>query len=323
MQTGLGWSLTTAALMLLMATASAADGNQSAAKPKVWSNATELSVVRTEGNADTQTFGFKNTLRRMWPGARLRVRVDGVRSRTGARRILVVQPGLRFAPGEWPEDFETVVGSADDARGVEQYFVEGRVEFTISDRFFWNAGTSWDRNKFAGIRNRYLGFGGIGTQWIKKRDVSFSTGYGISYTARHETNPDVTKDDRFGGIRFDSDYHHRLGAGLELDSDFAMNMNLHEASDYSVNVTNAVGVAMTDHLSLRVSLQHLYERQPALEDSRIVGRVKLVDPDGVPGSGDELFETIGAGGTSIDFGSGRIRKNGLDTIFRTALVISF
>ena len=35
-----------------------------------WSNATELSVVRTGGNADTQTFGFKNTLRRNWTRAR-------------------------------------------------------------------------------------------------------------------------------------------------------------------------------------------------------------------------------------------------------------
>ena len=64
-----------------------------------WSNATELSVVRTHGNAETQTFGFKNTLRRNWTGARARLRVDGIRARASGDRFLVVAPGLRFRPG--------------------------------------------------------------------------------------------------------------------------------------------------------------------------------------------------------------------------------
>ena len=288
-----------------------------------WSNATELSVVRTGGNADTQTFGFKNTLRRNWTRARARLRVDGVRARTGGDRILVVEPGLRFPPGALPDEFETAVAHADGTPDVEQYFVEGRVEVSISDRFFWNTGTSWDRNNDAGIRNRYITFGGVGNVWADTDDLSFSTGYGISYTAREEIEPDVAKDDRFGGFRLDSAYHHRLGAALELDSDLALNVNLLSASDYSLNVTNAVGAAISDHLSLRVSLQHLYEHRPALEDAAIRARVMLSDPDGTPGSGDEVFETTVAGGTVLDFGTGRVRKAGLDAILRTALVVSF
>ena len=42
-----------------------------------WSNATELSFVRTQGNAETQMSGFKNTLRRNWTRARARLRIDG------------------------------------------------------------------------------------------------------------------------------------------------------------------------------------------------------------------------------------------------------
>ena len=71
--------------------------------------------------------------------------MDGIRARTGGDRILVVEPGLRFVPGELPDEFETAVAHADGAPDVEQYFVEGRVEVSISDRFFWNTGTSWDR----------------------------------------------------------------------------------------------------------------------------------------------------------------------------------
>ena len=288
-----------------------------------WSNATELSVVRTQGNADTQTFGFKNTLRRNWAGARARLRVDGIRARASGDRFLVVAPGLRFRPGEQPEGFETSAAVTDGPPDVEQYFVEGRFELNISERFFWSAGTSWDRNDDAGIRNRYVTFSGVGNTWADTEDLSLSTGYGISYTARDETTPDAAKDDRFGGFRLDGDYHHRLAASLELDSDLALNVNLRSASDYSLNVTNALGVAMSRHLSLRVSLQHLYEHQPAFEEAPILARVMLIDPDGAAGSGDELFETVPDGGAVIAFGNGQIRKAGLDVIFRTALVISF
>ena len=288
-----------------------------------WSNATELSVVRTQGNADTQTFGFKNTLRRNWTGARARLRVDGIRARASGDRFLVVVPGLRFRPGEQPDGFETSAARTDGPPDVEQYFVEGRFELDISERFFWSVGTSWDRNDDAGIRNRYVTFSGVGNTWADTEDLSFSTGYGISYTAREEAAPEAAKDDRFGGFRLDGDYHHRLGAALELDSDLALNVNLRSASDYSLNVTNALGVAMSDHLSLRVSLQHLYEHQPAFEEAPILARVMLIDPDGAAGSGDELFETVADGGAVIEFGQGRIRKAGMDVIFRTALVINF
>ena len=288
-----------------------------------WSNATELSIVRTQGNADTQTFGFKNTLRRNWTGARARLRVDGIRARASGDRFLVVVPGLRFQPGEQPDGFETSAARTDGPPDVEQYFVEGRFELNISERLFWSVGTSWDRNDDAGIRNRHVTFSGVGNTWADSEDLSFSTGYGISYTARDEAAPDAAKDDRFAGFRLDGDYHHRLGASLELDSDLALNVNLRAASDYSLSVTNALGVAMSEHLSLRVSLQHLYEHQPAFEDAPLLARVRLIDPDGAAGTGDELFETVADGGAMIEFGNGQIRRAGLDVIFRTALVINF
>ena len=121
-----------------------------------WSNATERSVVRTHGNAETQTFGFKNTLRRNWTGALARLRVDGIRARASGDKFLVLAPGLRFRPGEQPDEFETASARADAPPDVEQYFVEGRFELSISERFFWNVGTSQDRNHDAGIRNRHI-----------------------------------------------------------------------------------------------------------------------------------------------------------------------
>lgn len=67
-------------------------------------------------------FGFKNTLRRNRSGARTRLRFDGICVRASGDRVLVVAPGLRFRPGEQPDEFETAVDGTDAPPDVEQYF---------------------------------------------------------------------------------------------------------------------------------------------------------------------------------------------------------
>jgi len=44
---------------------------------------------------------------------------------------------------------------------------------------------------------------------------------------------------------------------------------------------------------------------------------------GIPGTGDERFRTVSTGGTTLVLGSSSARKDKLDTVIRTALVIKF
>jgi hypothetical protein len=56
---------------------------------------------------------------------------------------------------------------------------------------------------------------------------------------------------------------------------------------------------MVGHVSLKVSIQWLYENEPALEsDLDVVAFVEVINPDGIPGSGDERFRTLSSGGRS-------------------------
>ncbi len=235
----------------------------------------------------------------------------------------MVRPGFRFPIGGQLEDFDTVMIEPDLEPDVEQYFVEGRFDRDITEHVFWNVGSSWDRNNEAGILNRVTVFGGLGNSWLDTDDIALSTSYGVSYTDREETQSDPLKDRAFTGIRINSDYLHQLGRLTRFDSDFTMNVNLTTITDRSINTTNAIGVAVNDLLSLRVSLQFLHEQKPSFEDVDIVARVALIDPDGTSASGAGLFETVASGGIRIDVGQGQIRKKTLDTVFRTALVISF
>jgi hypothetical protein len=195
---------------------------------------------------------------------------------------------------------------------------------TSRQRFFWNAGAGWDRSDDADILNRYVVYGGVGNAWVDSARRRFATSYGISYTDREEEEPDPEKDRRFAGARFGWDYLEKFNAGTTFDNRFAANVNLSDSGDYSINTTSALSVSVVSHVLLKVSLQWLYENEPAIEsDLDVIAFVDVVNPDGIPGSGDERFRTLSSGEMKLVVGSADARKDRLDTIFKTALVIKF
>ncbi|MDP6605203.1 MAG: DUF481 domain-containing protein [Dehalococcoidia bacterium] len=311
---------------LLMIGGGVASAQQSAeeARELGWSNATDLSYVQTDGNSAARTLGFANRLRYVWPDARFQFDMTSVRSDTSDDRFYQVDPGFVFPVGTTPDDLTFQLVAPSPSPDVANYLAGGKYDKNISEQFFWNAGASWDRNEDAGLLHRYIAFAGVGNTWSDTEDRQFSTSYGLSVTDREEEASDPEKDRRFGGARLGVDYLERLSAMTVFESDFTTNVNVANVSDYSFNTTNSVTVSMSENLSLKVSLQLLYENEPALETGLdVVAHAELLDPDGIPGSGDELFETVASGGAMLVLGSADARKGSLDTVFRTALVITF
>ena len=75
---------------------------------------------------------------------------------------------------------------------------------------------------------------------------------------------------------------------------------------------------------------HCWRAQPPAIEHRqqltgfdVVAFVEVTNPDGIPGSGDERFRTLSSGGSKLVVGSADARKDKLDTIFKTALVLKF
>ena len=146
--------------------------------------------------------------------------------------------------------------------------------------------------------------------------------YGISYTDREEEEPDPEKERRFAGAHAGWGYTEHINAATTFESDFGWNLSFADPTDYSFNTLNALTVSVTNRVSLEVSFQWLYENEPALESALdVIAFVEVVNPDGVPGSGDERFRTLESGGTTLVLGAADARKDRLDTIILTALVI--
>lgn len=288
-----------------------------------WYNSTELSLVLTKGNSDVQTLGFKDTLEYKASRGRSRFRIDSLHSNTSDDPYLLVQSGLTFLPGETPTTFSTTEVRPGTTPDVARDFVEGTYEGNRSKGATWNAGASWDRNEDAGIVSRSIVFAGLGRKWRDRDDLKFRTSYGLSYTDRLEDVEDPEKERRFAGARLTSYFMVKWGQATTYDIDFTFNDSLSDFSDYNVDLTQGLGVSMSKRLALKISLQLTYAGEPALEEVDVLLRALVVDPDGIPGNGDEFFETVSSGGSEITVGEDVIRKESLDSTFRTSLVINF
>jgi hypothetical protein len=298
--------LLVAALAASMVGGAMAQEAESEKKKVGWFNSTELSLVVTDGNSMTETFGLNNVLTRKWERSELLFKIDSVRSNTDDDRFLLVEPGMTYLPGEEPvidiEDTSVVHPPKD--LDVDKHFVEGRYTRHYN-------------------LNRFIVFGGAGNRWRNDDKLRLDTGYGLSFTDREEETPDPEKEQSFPGARVTLDLDWGISKSTRLAYELTGNLNLEDTSDYSLDSRGTLSVAMSKWFSLAVSLQFLYNSEPGLEDVDVIARIEIIDPDGVPGSGDEFFQTVESGGSVIVVGEDRTRLEELDTVFRSSLVINF
>lgn len=275
------------ALVFCLGPASAAEGG--------WKDTAEFSYVVTSGNSDSSTLGFKNTLSREWDASKVTFKAGGIRVETTTVSDNAVGTPTSFVV---PENEETT---------AENYFVNGRYDRKITDRFFWYGGLGWDRNRFAGIDNRWIAEAGVGNIWRDDDVVKFKTNYAATFTDQEDVFPTPGLSDTFAGVRVSWDYWHKFGENTEYVNTLIVDENLDETDDFRVDMVNSLSVSMNKSLALKVSHQLLYDNAPAFED------YPLVDAAGNP---------------VIDPGTGaqvRVARelDDVDTIFTVALVVNF
>ncbi|MFQ5719531.1 MAG: DUF481 domain-containing protein [Acidobacteriota bacterium] len=255
-----------------------------------WSDRAELSAVATDGNAESRTIGFKNVFSRSWKASSIELTASGIR--TSSTNI------DRTAFGD-PNSF-TVVTSRTRDLTAENYVVKGRTDQEITERFFWYAGAGWDRNRFAGVENRYTAVGGVGNLWRDAPDFKFRTDYALSYTDQQDVVDRVGNDDTFVGVRFSWAYLDRLTSTAVYTNRLVVDENLEETRDLRADMTHSLSVTMSERLALKVSVQLLFDNEPSFEDV-------------------DLFDM--AGGTRLS--TVPVQLDELDTQLSVSLVVNF
>jgi putative salt-induced outer membrane protein YdiY len=222
-----------------------------------WSDVAEFSWVATSGNSETDTIGFKDTLLHRWEDAAFELNAGGIRAETTTI--------TRSATGD-PNN-PTVTESKFSEKTAENYYLNGKYGHTISERTFWYASAGWERNEFAGVKNRYSGSGGVGNIWVDKEKMSWRTDYGVTYTDQEDVVDNPMVDSSFAGVRASSTYKQHFGDKTKTTygNDTILDYNIDETDDRRANMINWVAVGMSDMLALKVSLQWLYDNLPSLE----------------------------------------------------------
>lgn len=219
-----------------------------------WSDAAELSFVAITGNAESTTLGFDNTLRRVWAGARFKLEAGGLRAETTEIR--------RRAVGT-PDDFR-LVEEEETRLAAEKYYLRGRYDRDLSEKTFWFAGAGWERNEPSGLRNRLSVVVGAGRRWFESEQSRLFTDLGLTFTDQEDVVEAPGASTSFLGLRLSAEYRRLLTATTSYEAELIVDESLDDTADLRADSSNALAVAMNRHLSLKVSLQLLFDNQPAL-----------------------------------------------------------
>lgn len=254
-----------------------------------WRWSSELSAVRTGGNAQAFTLGLANTLSGAWGRTEFKIEAGGIRTRTTRT--------TRTAVGD-RDDYRVQTESATQV-SAENYYAHFRADRALSDRAAVFVQSGWTRNTFAGVRGRYVTGVGMSTRWSSEERWRLRTGYGLTYTRQEDVVPDTAVASGYWGAQLSAEHERRVGGSAEWASALVLDGNAADPDDLRGDWTNSISVAMHENLGLKTTLRLLFDNHPAL------AAVPL------------------RSSTGEDAGTVLVRRRKLDQTLTVALVVSF
>lgn len=208
-----------AAVLLLSAAAPAFA--QEAAAPKKWKDTAELSYVQTAGNAKTSTTAAKNLFNYDWGKTALELTAGGLGTKSR----------------------NTVT--------AEQYNASEKVSFKLTGKNYAFQKTSWDKNRFAGIKDRYDVGLGVGRHILEKGNDNLFAEVGGGYI--FEDRLPGAENKSFGTYRGYAKYIRTLSASANASQDLEYLGNLKDSKGYRMNAETSLVTSISTHFSLKAS----------------------------------------------------------------------
>lgn len=213
----------TAIVLLFMAAKLRADetpppGSTTTIKP--WKDTGEVSVVSANGNSRATTTSAKNTFLYHWTNTSLELVGEGMGSSSGNQVT------------------------------AEQYNASEKVKRTLTGSNYVFEEGGWDKNRFAGIRDRYSASAGVGRLLMNFTRDKLTGEIGGGYI--HEERTDAPQNN-FPSGRAYSKYSHILSPTATFSQDAEYLHDFTNLKDYRLNMETAVIASLTTQLSLKAS----------------------------------------------------------------------
>ncbi len=236
--------------------------------PSPWSFEAELSLVSASGNQQSVTYGLATKLGYKLTKSEFRVEAGGLSQQSTVRTLSAAGDSASYAIAE----------SEVTSTTAEAYYVRGRYDYNVSERFFLLVGADWQRNTFAGIDSRTLVAAGAGNTWRDDEKLRFKTTYSFTYTFQQDVveNP-LTKTD-FPGLRAAYEFWTKLTSSTEFESRLVADFNLDNTDDIRLNFYNALPISVSSKIAFKPSLSLQWRNEPSLTELTLVpgpGTVKV------------------------------------------------
>ena len=217
---------TIAALLALFASSAMA---QQAPEPKKWKDAAELSAVQTAGNSKTSTIAAKNLFNYDWQKAGLELAAGGLGTKSG----------------------NTVT--------AEQYNAAEKVSLKLEGKNYAFEKTTWDKNRFAGIKDRYDMALGLGRLLLDTAEDKLSAEAGGGYIFEDRLKSD---NKSFGTYRGYAKYIRTLSPTANASQDLEYQGDFSDRKGYRMNAETALISSISTHFSLKASYLWKYLNTP-------------------------------------------------------------
>ncbi len=217
-----------AACFLLAAAGAFAE--ETPANGKAWSDQAELSLVSTTGNTETTSVAGKNLM------------------------------AYRFTPGtvgSWK--LEGLYSKDDGRTTAESYATELRFDWSLSERVYSYALGGWNKDRFAGIDQRYYGGGGAGYKFLLGPRHFLASEAGLNYTAERYT--DGTDSDFLTGRAF-AKYEYAFSKKSRFLQSVEYLYDFSDSAHFRVNSETALVAALTEVFALKAAYTVRYDHKP-------------------------------------------------------------
>jgi len=203
-----------AALLVFPAAGFAEEGG------KAWKDSAEVAVMTTNGNTKTQTSSGKNHFEYNWTKAKLDLNAGGLGSKN-----------------------EGVVTA-------ERYNAAEKAAYKVSDRNYVFERFGWEKNRFAGIANRWDFSLGAGRELLALAAHIVMAEFGFGYI-NEERIQSKRKD--FSSGRVYSKYTWKISETANFSQDGEYLANFEDSKGYRLNTETAVTAAISTHFSIKTS----------------------------------------------------------------------
>jgi putative salt-induced outer membrane protein len=202
---------------------------QGTAAPKKWKDVAELSYVQTTGNSKTSTLSAKDLYNYDWEKAALELNAGGLGSKNR---------GIETA---------------------EQYNASEKISLKMPGKNYAFQKIMWDKNRFAGISNRYDMGLGIGRHFLETPDDRLFAEAGGGYVFEDRSG---ASNQTFGAYRGYGKYIRTLSATANASQDLEYLGNFRRPAGYRINAETALVTSISTHFSLKASYQWKYSNSP-------------------------------------------------------------